>query len=399
LTQRVQTAAINRRTFVLSAGATAVLGANDRIRGAIIGSGGRGRLLTGAFKELGVEMAAVCDVYARNREAGLQVASTGAKGYDNYRRMLEDKSIDVVVIATPDHWHAQMTIDAVEAGKDVYLEKPLAHTIDEGFRIIEATRRTKRIVQIGTQRRSFDLFQNAKQIMDSGQLGEVRLVNSWWVNTSPTALPTPKLEGDLDWNQWLGSAPKRPLDPVRFRSWSWFWDYSGGLLIGQGAHVIDAINWLMNSEYPLSVSCSGKPMIKGAEAPETASMCVEYPEYLAVFTLGYKAMRYITFSDQMKQFHGSKARFDVGRESYSLYPENAKVLDVAATIDIRKPGAFNHATFTHIQNLMDCVRSRKDPNATVEMGQSTNIVLCMAMESLKTGKRLKWNPRSRRVEA
>ena len=127
--------------------------------------------------------------------------------------MLEDKSIDAVLIATPDHWHAQMTIDAVEAGKDVYVEKPMVHKIEEGFRVIEAVRRTKRVVQVGMQRRSYDVFQEAKQIMDSGVTGEVRLVNSWWLNYQP-GLRQKKLEGNLDWQQWLGSAPKREVDPT-----------------------------------------------------------------------------------------------------------------------------------------------------------------------------------------
>jgi predicted dehydrogenase len=388
----------SRREFFLAGAAGTILTASDRIRGGIIGSGGRGRLLTAAFKEIGVEMAAVCDIYEPNLEAGLQVASSGAKRYDHYKRLLEDKSLDVVVIATPDHWHAQMTVDAVEAGKDVYLEKPMAHTIDEGFRIIEATRRTKRVVQVGTQRRSYSVFQDAKQVVDSGRIGDIRLVNSWWLNTTPPALSEARLRGNLDWDQWLGPAPKRPVDPQRFRNWYWFWDYSGGLLVGQAAHVVDAINWFMNSPYPVAVSCSGKLAMQGAEVPETASLCIEYPEYLAVFTLGYKAMRYVTFSDQLKQFHGSKARFDVGREAFALYPEDPKALEIKPVIDTRKPGSFNHAVFDHIRNFLDCVRSRNDPNATVEMGQATNIVLCMAMDSLRTGKRLRWNPAARRVD-
>src|SRR5688572_6234442 len=163
---------MNRRSFVMAAAAaqSRILGANDRIRGGIIGSGGRGRYLTGQFKELGVEMAAVCDVYETNLQAGLKEASTGAKPYHDYKKMLEDKSLDAVVVATPDHWHARMVIDAVNAGKDVYVEKPMAHKIDEGFDVIDAVRRTKRVVQVGTQRRSAELFLEGKAIMDSGQL-------------------------------------------------------------------------------------------------------------------------------------------------------------------------------------------------------------------------------------
>src|SRR6185369_11119996 len=124
----------------------------------------------------------VCDVYEPNLQAGVKEASTGAKSFKDYRRLLEDKALDAVIVATPDHWHARMAIDAMEAGKDVYVEKPMAHTIDEGFRMIEAARRTKRIVQVGTQRRSMELFQKARTIVEARRLGEVRLVTSAWFN-------------------------------------------------------------------------------------------------------------------------------------------------------------------------------------------------------------------------
>ncbi len=368
-----------------------VFGANDRIRVGLIGSGGRGRLLAGEFIKAGAEVAAVCDVYETNLEAGLKIAGPSAKRYDNHKRLLDDKSLDAVVIATPDHWHAQMVVDAVAAGKDAYVEKPMAHTIADGFRMVEATRRTKRVVQVGTQRRSYDVFQEAKRIFESGTLGDIRLVNGWWLNHQQ-GLSKNTLKGKLDWDQWLGPAPKRPLDPVRFFGWYYFWDYSGGLMVGQAAHVIDAIHWFMNSTWPKAVTCAGGQVnLAGAEVPETTSMVIEYPEnYLAVFTVGYKAMRYNTFSDQMKQFHGSKARFDVSRESYALYPQSNE-LEIKPATKLAKPGSFNPATGTHIANFLDCIRSRKDPNATVEMGQSAAVVLCMAMEALRTGRRLQYD--------
>ena len=392
---------MERRRFITAVAAgKSLLGANERIRGAVIGSGGRGRLLTAEFKEIGAEMAAVCDVYEPNLAAGLKVASTGARAYDNYRRLIEDKSIDVVIVATPDHWHAQMTIDAVEAGKDVYVEKPLAHTVEEGFRIIEATRRTKRVVQVGTQRRSFDLFLEAKQVRDTADMGTVHLVNSWWYNRQDS-IRQARLEGKLDWEQWLGGAPKRVLDPVRFFNWYYYWDYSGGLMVGQAAHVIDAINWFENRTYPMAAFTSaGEPNLKPTEIPTNTCMNLEYPgDLLVLFTVGYRTMRYSGFLDQMKQFNGTKARLDVARESYALYPENPKGTELTAAARRAAPGAFGPATRSHIRNFLDCVKSRKDPNATVETGQYTNVALCMAMESLKTGKRVRFNPATRRIEA
>lgn len=397
----VHSTTMDRRTFLAASAASQarIFGANERIRAGIIGAGGRGRYLTGQFKELGVEMGAVCDVYEPNLQAGLKEANTGAASFHDYRKLLDDKSFDAVVVATPDHWHAKMVIDAVEAGKDVYVEKPMAHKIDEGFDVISAVRRTKRVVQVGTQRRSAELFLEGKQIMNSGQLGEVRLVTSAWYNHT-ASLSNRKLEGDLDWKQWLGTAPNRTVDPLRFFNWYYFFDYSGGLLVGQAAHVLDAIQWYMNSKEPLAVTCTGgKANLPGAEVPETATISIEYPEnYLATFTLGYKAMRYNSFNDQIKQFHGSKARFDVGREWYSLYPESNAV-EMKPSIEKKQPGSFSRAAPAHIRNFMECIRSRKDPNAPVEAGQATNIVLCMALDSLRAGRRLRWNAQTRKVES
>jgi len=384
---------MDRRAFlaVTALGSTRILGAHDRIRCGTIGTGNRGAYLTAQFKELGVEMAAVCDVYEPHLQDGLKAASTGAKSYIDYRRLLEDKSIDAVVIATPDHWHAQMLVDAVEAGKDVYVEKPLAHTIEDGFRMVDAVRRTKRIAQVGTQRRSYPLYQEAKQIIDSGVTGPIRLVNAWWMN-SLKALNTGPLKGTLDWERFLGPAPKRPMDPLRYFNWLQFSDYSIGYPIGQAAHIADGVQWMMNAKYPLAVTCSsGKLNVEGGEIPETGSMSVEFPEnFLLVFTLTYKAMRYRACNDQMQQFHGDKARFDLGRESWALYPQSTEV-DVKPSRERREPDTFESASRAHIRNFLDCVRDRREPNGTIEAGQYTNVVCCMAAESLRQRRRVRWN--------
>lgn len=376
-----------------------IVGANDRIRVGIIGAGGRGRYLIGQFKELGAEMVAVCDVYEPNLQAGMAIANTGARSYETYPRLLEDKSIDAIIVATPDHWHAQMTIDAVHAGKDVYVEKPMAHTIEEGYAMIDAVRSTRRVVQVGTQRRSAELFLQGKSIMDSGQVGDVHLVTSRWMNYTGS-LRNSTLKGKLDWKQWQGTAPKREMDPRRFFNWYYYFDYSGGLIVGQAAHIMDCIQWYMNSSGPSAVTCSGlKPDLDGVDVTNTATILAEFPEnYQATFSLGYKSMRYNPCNDQLKQFHGTKARFDVGREWYSLYPQS-EAIDMKASIGRKVPGSFSHAAPDHIRNFLACVRSRRDPNAPVEAGQATNILLVLAMQSLREGRRLKWNAAQRRVEA
>lgn len=384
----------------MAAGAApAALGANDQIRTAVIGSGGRGRYLTEQFKEIGAEMSAVCDVYEPNLEAGLKIASTGAKRFTDYRALLDDKSIDAVIVATPDHWHARMVIDAVNAGKDVYVEKPLCHEIAEGFDIIEAVRRTKRVVQVGTQRRSSLLFMAARDVAQSGALGDVRLVTSQWLNHQASVNKS-QLKGNLDWKQWLGPAADRPVDPSLFFNWYYYYDFSGGLLVGQAAHIVDKIQWFMNSKHPVAVTCTGgRVNLEGVQIPETATLSIEFPEnYLATFTLGYKAMRYNFHSDQLTQYHGAKARLDVGRENWALFMEDPKALELKPAKSDDQPGSFNPATRAHIRNFLDCIRTRNDPNATVESGHATAIVLAMAMDSLRKGRRLRWNAAQRRAE-
>lgn len=382
----------------MTAGAAARALAADRPRIGVIGSGGRGRLLTAEFKEIGAEMAAVCDVYQPNLDAGLKAASTGAKPYSDYRRLLEDKSLQAVIIATPDHWHAKMAIDAAEAGKDMYVEKPMCHLPGEGFKMAEAVRRNKRICQVGTQRRSGSLFLEIKQkYATPATLGDVRLVNSWWINYQD-GLSKARLKGSLDWKQWLGPAEQRPLDETRFFNWYYYHDYSGGLLVGQAAHVIDCIQWFMNSPMPGAVTCSGgQGNLGGGEIPETATMTVEYPEnYIAVFTLGYKGMRYHTHNDQMTHYHGTKARLDVAREGFALWPQSAEV-KMAPSVESDRLGSFVVATREHIRNFLDCLVTRKDPTAPVEAGLGTSISLAMAMESLRSGRRIKWDAVSKRM--
>jgi predicted dehydrogenase len=390
---------MDRRTFVMTSGAAGLrAAAAEQVRVGIVGAGGRGRLLAAEFKEAGALVPAVCDVYDPNLQAGLKAASTGATPYTDYRRLLEDPNINAVVIATPDHWHARMLIDAVEAGKDVFVEKPLCHTIPEGFDIVSAVRRTKRVVQVGTQRRSSPFFQQAREIARSGVLGEVRFVTSLWLNHQ-TRLSAARLSGALDWKRWLGPAPAREEDAQRFFNWYHFWDYSGGMLVGQAAHIVDAIQWFLDAQAPHAVTCAApRPNLEGAEVPDTANLSIEFPgNVLATFAISYKAMRYHFSEDQLMQFHGDKARFDVGREAWRLWPESRTPQPKPSKEEIRL-GSFIPATRDHIRNFLECVRTRAEPTAPVEAGLATAIVLRMAVDSLRSGRRLVWNPAKRAVE-
>lgn len=408
-----------------------VLGANDRIGFGLIGCGGRGRFVADVFRKAGAELRACCDVYEPNLNAGLALAGSSAKPYADHRALLESPDIDAVLIATPDHWHAQMIIDAVTAGKDVYVEKPMGHTADEGFRVLDAVEKTGRIVQVGTQRRSYHIFLEAKSLIDSGALGIVHLVISGWFARQADSLADRPLAGRLDWDRWLGPAPRRPLDAKRFFNWYHYWDYSGGLTVGQGAHMLDAINWFTGSTYPLAVTCVGtRPHTQGAEVPETTTMTVEYPapplpsrarqqvaapaaqtqgtksaghdesaELLVTFSLGYRSMRYAPVNDQFAQFHGTRARLDMGRESFVLYPDSGAPIDLKPTHSRREPGAFDRATHDHVANFLSSTRSRQAPNAPASAGHYANVILAMAMHSLRHGgARVLWNPDRRAME-
>src|SRR5690349_21587190 len=254
----------NRRTFLFTAGAAMTSYAAppaDQVALGVIGAGGRGTLVMTTFqKDAALRVAAVCDVYEPNLERAATTAGTKPKLYRNYKDLLADRDIQAVLIATPEHWHAQMVLDALAAGKDVYVEKPLCHTPEEGARLVEAEKRTKQIVQVGMQRRSYDLYLQGREVVAAGKLGAVRMVRSWWLNNYLGSGAATKLDGPLDWEQWQGPAERRPLDPNRFRQWRFYSEYAGGILADQGAHVFDGIHMLMGAGFPSAVNASaGKP--------------------------------------------------------------------------------------------------------------------------------------------
>ena len=373
----------------------------DQVVVGVIGSGGRGTLVMSTFqKDAGVRVGAICDVYEPNLERALSVASKAgsqAKAYRNYKELLADKDIQAVLIATPEHWHYQMVMDALAAGKDVYVEKPLCQTPVQGAALVEAEKKTKSIVQVGMQRRSYDLYQQGRAIVSSGELGAVRMVRSWWLNNYLGA-PATKLDGKLDWEQWQGPAPRRAFDPNRFRNWRYYSDYAGGILADQGAHVFDGIHMLMNAGYPVAVTAAaGKPHKQGVDMPESVVAAAEYPEdFLGVFTINYAAMQYRTRNDQLNQLDGDRARMDIGREELRVFRKGAE--DVAA-IEKKSEKGFGYATDLHVQNFLECVRTRKTPTAPMKLAFQAALVVQMANLSLKSGRRMRWNTATNKVES
>ncbi len=375
----------------------------DEIVLGVIGSGGRGTLVMTTFqKDPAVRVGAICDVYEPNLENALSVASktTGRKPkpYRNYKELLADKDVQAVLIATPEHWHAQMVLDALAAGKDIYIEKPLCHTPEEGMQLLQAEKQTRSIVQVGMQRRSYDLYPAGPRPGGRNTaLGSVRMVRSWWLNNYLAGAPATRLDGPLDWEQWQGPAPRRPLDPNRFRQWRFYSDYAGGILADQGAHVFDGIHMLMDAGFPLAVNASaGKPHKPGVDQPESVVAIAEYAEdFIGVFSINYAAMQYKTRNDQLNQLDGDLARMDIGREELKIFPKGA---EDAPAISRKSPRGFAYATDLHVQNFLDCVRTRRQPAAPIHLAFQAALVVQMANLSLKQGRRLRWNAAAGRVE-
>ena len=358
-----------RRSFLSSTLAAAPLlaprgvwGANDRLAYGQIGAGGRGRDLTANFKKLGAECVAVADVYEPNLQSALRI-SPDAKGYVDYHDLLAQPGLDAVVVATPDHHHAPMLFAALEAKKDVYLEKPMSHSLEESRRMIDAVRQSKQIVQVGMQRRSAPAVIEAKQILDSGLLGKITLVKPMWNWNVSKALDNTPLPGKLDWKRFLGSAPERDLEPMRFRSWRYFWEYSGGNMTDQGTHLMDVVQWFTNSGMARSAVCYGqRAKNTGSEVPDVFCAVFEYPNLMATWTLNY-CNSYE--NDWSIQFQGDQGTMILNAAGYRIWKEPvpanpAPVQQKAAPIPLE----------AHIQNFMDCVKSRQEPNAPVEVGAS-----------------------------
>jgi predicted dehydrogenase len=375
---------------------------SDKIRLGVIGCGGRGTFVMGAFqRQPGLEVAGICDVYEPHLEKAASVASkTQGKSprvYRHYKDVLSDRDIDAVLIATPEHWHAQMVLDAIAAEKDIYVEKPLCHTPEQGVKMVQAEKAAKQIIQVGMQRRSYDLYLRARDIVGNGSLGTVRMVRSWWLNTYLNDPIVTKLDGKLDWDQWQGPAPHRQFSADRFRYWRYYSDYSGGVLADQGAHVFDGIHMLMGAGTPAAVvAAAGKPHRPGFDMPESVTATAWYPEdFVATFSINYGAMRYPQARDQLNQYDGDKARLDVGREDFQMF-EAAASGEPAKSY--RTSRGFAYATDLHVGNFVECVRTRQRPTAPVALGFQSALVVQMANLSLKHGRRITWNPTTQKVE-
>jgi predicted dehydrogenase len=346
--------------------AAQVLGASEKVVMGIIGSGGRGRSVMKTHQAQGTQFAAVCDIYKPNLYAGLKQAGENARSYSDYRKLLDDKSLDAVLIASPEHWHGPMLMDAVAAGKDAYCEKPMSHSIEEGNRMVKAVRLTDRIVQIGMQRRSTPSVIAARELI--AECGKIYLVKAYWNWIFSQPLDNSPLSDEVDWKAFLGPAPWHEFQPMRFRYWRYFWDYSGGNCTDQGTHLMDVVQWFMGSGAPRAALCHGAVFVdQGAETPDVFSATFEYPSYMATWTLDYANSMDNGWNIQ---FLGDKATLWLDNQGARLYGPGGtgttyKRSEKPALLK-EVPGSLSDED--HVKNFLECCRTRKQPNAPVEIG-------------------------------
>jgi predicted dehydrogenase len=403
-----KSAALGVASLAMSAGPMVhnVLGANDRISVGLIGSGGMGQGdLRDMLRTGQVDCVAVADPYVPNRDTGIMLTNGAAKGYNDFRDLLDRKDIDAVIIATPDHWHAIPMIMACKAGKDVYQEKPLSHTLVEGRHMVEAAARYNRVVQVGTQQRSGEHFVKAVELVRSGKIGKVTLAETWiHGNQYPEGLECPpdtQAPPWFDYDLWLGPAPTRPYNRIRtLNTFRWFWDYSGGILTDWGTHLLDIVNWAMGVEAPRTIHATGGKFVLEdcRETPDTLEVMYEYPaspisgkEFIVRFANRVTNGHGPDGHDYGIQFYGTDGTLFVDRSGYTLWPEPTRVgVDRIANRNvIHGEGSPQH--YPHVLNFLDCVRSRQKTHSDVAtMHRSTSVGL-LGVISYKLGRKLTWD--------
>jgi predicted dehydrogenase len=393
----------SRRTFLKSAALAAaaapavnVLGANETLNVGVIGPGGRARQLMRALAKVpNVRLAAVCDVWDVHLEEGRKLAAPGAFTTRRYQDVLDRKDIDAVLIGTPDHWHAPLTVAACQAGKDVYVEKPLTHESGEGQAIVEAQNRHNRVVQVGTQQRSMPQFHKGKELVQSGRLGQVHKVHLTW-NRNTNRVRRFPLGVDpkaVDWDTFLGGARKQPFDEYRFRNWRWFWDFGGGIFTDLMVHHIDIVHWYLGLDRPQqAVAVGSDTFSKGVwETPDSVQGVLVYPGGLHVYFEG-------TFSNArngaMLEFMGTDATLYLDRGRYELHPERNKGEPEELVIGTGRRGQDFYdkpdGELLHVTNWVECIRERKKPVAPAEAGVSAAGAAHLANEALRGGGVAAW---------
>lgn len=421
---------LSRRGFMAGlAAAPAVvpaLGANDKVNIGFIGTGSRGSYLLDMLYQ-GVPndqfvVGAICDNFrgamAKAKDFVMTKGKNTPKTYSDYRELLKDSGVDVVFIATPEHLHHEMALAALAAGKNVYLEKPIAHTIEEGWDIVKAAEKSGKIVQLGTQNRSNQLYLKAKDLVKQGMIGDCHYVRAFWYRNALDVEPSwryPVPEGlspeTADWDKFLGPAKKRPFDPRRYRQWRLYWDYSGGISTDLLVHQTDITNFVLDKTVPTSCMASGgiyrwtqpyNGLPDDREVPDTFSALYEYvPEK---FHLNYSCYLGNENFGYGEQYLGNEGTIEVlNRDTLKFTPETFRG-KAPAHIKARKPisetvkGCDNLAVQAHVRNLIEAVQGKAKVIAPPTVGQQAAIGGHMATLSYKHGKKIVWEAKTNKYK-
>ncbi len=411
---------LNRRTFAKTtaalglsattlpaASAARVVGSNERIRLGFIGVANRGGQLLDAFlTHDDAQVVALCDIDSETLAKRRQKIKGDVRLYHDFRKLIDNKDIDAVVIATPDHWHAIMTVTACDAKKDVYVEKPLSVTVHEGRRMVAAARRNQRVVQVGTHRRSSPLYAALAKRTLAGDFGKICVSRAYRLsNMYPDGIGRMKPETppkNLDWDMWLGPRPRRPyqanIAPYKFRWWHLYSSQMGNW----GVHYLDAIRWCTGELAPSSVCAMGGRFVVDDDrtVPDTMEVTFEFASgRLAIFGQ-YESSGNPTFPFGEIELRGTQGTVYSATTGYQVVPERGgqfqdRALRMKAE-EVKDPGGNKGLTALHARNFLNCVRSREKPNADVEIGHRSTSLSLIANVSLAVGERLQWDPEHER---
>lgn len=401
-----------RRAFLASSATAAfgvpavnVLGANERLTVGTIGFGNRGRTITTEALKNGCQFAAVADV-AKFRFGVMKayLDNLGYRGrpdqYDDYRRLLDRRDLDAVIITTPDHHHKDILLAAMDAGKHAYIEKPLSHTLDEGKEMVAAVRKARKIVQVGNQRHSGDHWKRCRDVIQSSDFGKLVWVKVWdcrnWIKRDPFGVPK-DFDGEqagVDWPAFLGKAKKRPFDPVRYWSWRWYWDYAGGLMTDIGAHQLDIVQWLGGVDAPKSVVAHGGVYhFKHWETPDVIHGVWDYGSFAATF-----AVEFVNGYDGVgATFYGTKMTLHAEAEAGGTIKVFDTIDKPTPAIQPRMAWKVENETPLHVKNWVEAVKANKDPNSPIELGHRVITAAHLANMAYRTGKKVVWDADKQQV--
>jgi predicted dehydrogenase len=405
-------AALGSSTGMSALSYSSIIGANEKLNIGVIGCGGMAnshmKALLAMEQSDNVRIAAVCDIYTNRLEKAKEL--TGAQAFKNYKELLQKKDIDYVLIATPEHWHYQMTLDAISAGKHIYVEKPMTHTIEQAKDIIEKIEASKLKLQVGVQGMSDDSYETAYKMIQEGALGKVVMAHIDYSRNYPDDFWAYEIDTDarpginLDWDAWLGPAPKCPWDPRRYFQWRRYWDYSGGIATDLFIHRLTRIikaTGLKNPDYVVATGGKWNFINSVAEIPDTFNMMLDYPEKTTVMVVSSLAndtpIRHL--------IRGHKATLEFTKEGFTITPQEqtdqaiisstGEIVKGAQLFTHKKTGAED--VTLHHRNLQAAIRKNEILKCDHNLGFYGVVACMMGVESFRNRKYLKWDPQNNLV--